>query len=162
MDTCGSEFDTELGIFTLSSTSGTLIILDNNDDSSFCSGEITQSQITFTFEAGVEYFIVVEGFNDAAFGNYNLNIVALPPPPPPSPPPLSAPGNTVSLAFLIEKLPFSTSGNSAGFTSTISLGSGPDVIFAYTSAEVRRIMSIFSSGKKNHTRTHVYGLELGD
>ena len=43
-------------------------------------------------------------------------------------------------AIVIEELPFFFSGNSAEYTSTVSLGGGPDVFFTFTSAtEVSRI-----------------------
>ena len=43
-------------------------------------------------------------------------------------------GNSPDSATVIEELPFSTSGNSAGFTSTTNLGDGPDVFYTFTSA----------------------------
>ena len=58
VDTCLSSYDTEIGIYTLS-PSGGLMLEVSNDDSSFCPGEITRSRIEFTFEAGVQYFVVV-------------------------------------------------------------------------------------------------------
>ena len=57
IDTCGSSFDTELGVYILAS--GNLVLQANNDDSSFCPGGFSQSRVVFTFEASVEYFIVV-------------------------------------------------------------------------------------------------------
>ena len=48
-------------------------------------------------------------------------------------------GNGPDDAFVIEELPFSTTGDSTGFTSTVSLGFGPDVFYTFTSAtEVKR------------------------
>ena len=46
-------------------------------------------------------------------------------------------GDGPNTAFVIDALPFSTSGDSTGFTSTVSLGGGPDVFYTFTSAEVR-------------------------
>ena len=85
IDTCGSTYDTEIGVYTLS-PSGDLQLQASNDDNGFCPGANTQSRVIFTFEAGVQYFIVVEGFNTAAFGEFGLNIAALPSPSPPPPP----------------------------------------------------------------------------
>ena len=45
-------------MYTLSPT-GDLVLEANNDDSTFCPGEFTRSRIEFTFEAGVQYFVVV-------------------------------------------------------------------------------------------------------
>ena len=58
IDTCGSDFDTEIGVYTLS-VEGDLDVLANNDDSPFCIGSDTQSRVVFSFEAGVQYFVVV-------------------------------------------------------------------------------------------------------
>ena len=57
IDTCGSSFDTELGVYTLES--GSLELQENNDNSFFCPAGFFQSQLIFVLEAGVEYFIVV-------------------------------------------------------------------------------------------------------
>ena len=57
IDTCGSSYDTEIGVYTLES--GSLVLQEENDDSTFCSAGVTQSRVIFIFEAGVEYFIVV-------------------------------------------------------------------------------------------------------
>ena len=58
IDTCGSAFDTELGVYTLAS--GNLQLQANNDDdSSFCPSGTQQSRLIFTFQAGVQYFVVV-------------------------------------------------------------------------------------------------------
>ena len=58
IDTCGSSYDTEIGVYTQSS-SGSLVLEANNDDNSFCTGGTLQSRVIFVLEAGVEYFIVV-------------------------------------------------------------------------------------------------------
>ena len=87
IDTCGSSYDTEIGVYIL--VDGDLELLANNDDSSFCTGGTLQSRVIFSFEAGVTYFIVVDGFNSGSCGSFNLNIDILPSPspPPPAPPP---------------------------------------------------------------------------
>ena len=95
IDTCGSNYDTEVGVFIL--VNGNLQLQISNDDTSFCFGGGTQSRVIFTFEAGVEYFIVVDGFGSGSIGDFNLNIEVLPspsPPPPPFPPPPPAPLGT--------------------------------------------------------------------
>ena len=56
IDTCGSDFDTEIGVY-IELPNGGLLLQANNDDSSFCTGP--QSRVVFTFEAGVQYFVVV-------------------------------------------------------------------------------------------------------
>ena len=141
IDTCGSDYDTEIGVYTL--VNGNLQLQANNDDSSFCLGGTTQSRVIFTFEEGVDYFIVVDGFNSGSAGEFNLNIDILPSPSPPSPPPPPLPpspppppipdGNGPDDAIVIAELPFETSGDSTFFTSTVGLGGGPDVFFAFTS-----------------------------
>lgn len=56
IDTCGSEFDTRIGVYD--STVG-LALLASNDDSSFCPGDPTLSQLTIKLLAGKEYLILV-------------------------------------------------------------------------------------------------------
>ena len=51
--------------------------------------------------------------------------------------PCDVAGDGPDTAIVIDALPFSTSGDSTGFTSTVSLGGGPDVFYTFTSAEVR-------------------------
>lgn len=58
IDTCGSLFDTEIALFEEFS-SGTLLLRASNDDSSFCPGNSTLSQLTFELEANEDYVIVV-------------------------------------------------------------------------------------------------------
>ena len=101
IDTCGSDYDTEIGVYTLANCN--LVLQVSNDDSTFCPVGTLQSRVLFTFDAGVEYFIVVDGFDDDEFGDFNLNIEILPPPspPPPPPPPLPPfPPGTVSVLVL--------------------------------------------------------------
>ena len=57
IDTCGSSFDTEIGVYIL--VDGNLVLQTSNDDNSFCPVGTLQSRVIFTFDAGVEYFIVV-------------------------------------------------------------------------------------------------------
>ena len=155
IDTCGSNYDTEIGVYT-QSPNGNLQLQANNDDSSFCFGGTTQSRVIFTFAEGVTYFIVVDGFNSGSFGDFNLNIEVLPPPSPPpppfppSPPPPPIPdGNVPETAIVIEELPFETSGDSSLFTNTVPLGGGPDVLFTFTSAtEVSRGLFMFLARKR--------------
>lgn len=58
IDTCGSDFNTELGVYTLSAE-GDLELEALDSNSGLCPGPSIQSSVVFTFEAGVEYFIVV-------------------------------------------------------------------------------------------------------
>ncbi len=61
--------------------------------------------------------------------------------PPPPPPPQSTgggPGNTPLSPIPIKNLPFSFSGDSTGFSNTISLGGGPDVFFTFTTTPTVR------------------------
>ena len=98
IDTCGSDYDTVIGVYTL--VNGNLQLQALSDDTSFCPVGTLQSRVIFTFAEGVTYFIVVDGFNLASSGDFNLNIDVLPPPPPtpPAPPPPSPfPPSAVSL-----------------------------------------------------------------
>ena len=55
IDTCGSSFDTILGVYEDAGiTAGAL--LASNDDSSKCG---QQSMVEFVFQAGTSYFVVV-------------------------------------------------------------------------------------------------------
>ena len=47
-------------------------------------------------------------------------------------------GSGPSNAIAIDGIPFSTSGDSTGFASKVSLGTGPDVFFKYMGTQVRR------------------------
>ena len=49
-------------------------------------------------------------------------------------------GNGPDDAIVIEALPFSTSGDSSLFTSTVTLGGGPDVFYVFTSETMVRWM----------------------
>ncbi len=57
IDSCGSAYDTELGVYTL--LGGELVLLTSNDDTPFCPVGALQSRIVFTFQAGVQYYIVL-------------------------------------------------------------------------------------------------------
>ena len=60
IETCGSNFDTVLGIYTGTIVSA-LSEVGSNDD-----GCGLQSSVTFTARAGITYYIAVDGFNGAA------------------------------------------------------------------------------------------------
>lgn len=64
--TCGSSFDTKLGVFT--GSCGDLSCVDGNDDD--CG---LQSSVTFVSSVGVTYSIFVTGFGSAA-GDFELSI----------------------------------------------------------------------------------------
>jgi Secretion system C-terminal sorting domain len=68
---CGSSFDTKIGVFR--GTCAALVCVTGNDD--FCG---LQSQVTFTPNAGVTYYILVTGFSTAT-GNFTLTRTCAPP-----------------------------------------------------------------------------------
>jgi len=81
--TCGSSYDTTLGI-----VDSTFTTVSCNDDGA-CGSQSTVSVIALP--AGT-YYVVVGGYDGAAFGSYTLTLSVLAPPlPPPSPPPLEPP-----------------------------------------------------------------------
>ncbi|MCB0596076.1 MAG: hypothetical protein KDD28_18440, partial [Phaeodactylibacter sp.] len=70
---CGSGFDTQLAVY--SGSCGGLVCEADNDD--FCS---TQSEVTWLSDAGVTYYMYVDGFSTAT-GAFTLNVNGLVPPP---------------------------------------------------------------------------------
>lgn len=73
IDTCGSPFDTLLGVYTGSAVSG-LTTIASNDDS--CG---TGSRVTINAQAGVTYRIAIDGYG-AATGIITLNLTQSAPP----------------------------------------------------------------------------------
>ena len=68
LDTCGSDFDTLLGVYT-GTVINALSETTSSDDSTSCN---LQSEVSFFARAGVTYFIAVDGFNGYT-GNIALN-----------------------------------------------------------------------------------------
>lgn len=68
---CGSSYDTKIGIFR--GTCAALVCVTGNDD--FCG---LQSQVTFTPNAAVTYYVLVTGFGTAN-GNFTLTRTCAPP-----------------------------------------------------------------------------------
>ncbi len=91
VDTCGSGFDTLLGVYTGAAVDSLSEVASNNDSCGL------QSKVDFTATAGVNYWIAVDGFGGDE-GNVELTVVGpgAPTPPTPTPPPppadTSAPG----------------------------------------------------------------------
>jgi hypothetical protein len=72
ISTCGSTFDTLLGVYTGFALNSLTPVASN--DNSLCSGVSSlQSQVTFSAVAGTAYQIAVDGFNGAS-GNMTLTI----------------------------------------------------------------------------------------
>ena len=67
---CGSSYDTKIGVFR--GTCAALVCVTGNDD--FCG---LQSQVTFTANAAVTYYILVTGFSTAT-GNFTLTRTCAP------------------------------------------------------------------------------------
>lgn len=73
IDTLGSSFDTELGVYTGDSVDD-LTIVDQNDD-----GEIdTTSQLNISVQMGVNYKIAVTGYDASEHGDFILTISFVP------------------------------------------------------------------------------------
>ena len=70
MSLCGSSYDTKIGVFR--GTCAALVCVTGNDD--FCG---LQSQVTFTANAGVTYYVLVTGFGTAT-GNFTLTRTCAP------------------------------------------------------------------------------------
>ena len=82
VDSCESEFDTEIGVHL--PVDGNLVLHTVNDHSLSCGRATLSSRIALAFEVGLQYFIAVDGFASDEFGefNHNLNINILPSIPP--------------------------------------------------------------------------------
>jgi hypothetical protein len=74
IDTCSSNFDTLLAIYTGSSVNALTEVASNND---FCGN---RSQVTFQATAGTTYYAAVDGFNGAT-GSITLALTVGGPPP---------------------------------------------------------------------------------
>ncbi len=74
ISTCGSDFDTTLGVYTGSSVSA-LTTVAENDDSTFCGTGSDQSAVSFSAVAGTTYAIAVDGHGGAS-GDVRLNVGA--------------------------------------------------------------------------------------
>jgi hypothetical protein len=73
VDTCASDFDTTLGVYTGSAV-GLLIQVGANDDSpAVCGAGTSESAVTFTATAGTTYRIAVDGWNGET-GNISLRL----------------------------------------------------------------------------------------
>jgi len=92
ISTCGSEFDTELHVYSVNSCADWIALEVCSDD--FCSA---QSQVQFTAIANQTYAIVLEGYGNAA-GNFVLSVSGVPCSSSPAVPPvaLSIRANTVT------------------------------------------------------------------
>lgn len=79
LNLCQSTYDTSVLIFT--GTPGALTAIAGNDDDGTC-GNTFASKANFTSNGTSTYYIVVEGFNAASVGGYNMSVscVALNPP----------------------------------------------------------------------------------
>jgi hypothetical protein len=67
IDTIGSGFDTVLQVYT-GGCAGTSVACDDDAGGSFT------SLVSFAFTAGTTYYIIVDGFGSASYGNYTLNV----------------------------------------------------------------------------------------
>ena len=75
IETCGSNFDTVLGIYTGTLVNALSEVISNDDDlitQENPDGCIPQSSISFTARTGITYYIAVDGFNGAT-GNITLS-----------------------------------------------------------------------------------------
>jgi hypothetical protein len=87
IDTCGSSFDTLLGVYR-GSDPAALQFVASNDDGAGCGDG---SAVVFAAAAGESYRIVVDGWQGQT-GSVALSVAAAPAPaPPPAPPPTPAP-----------------------------------------------------------------------
>jgi len=69
---CGSDYDTAIRVFDDCLQSNLIAF---NDDSEACSG--SQSVLTFTAQANITYFIMIEGYEDD-FGDYEMVVNCIP------------------------------------------------------------------------------------
>ena len=72
-----SGFDTKIGVFT-SNDCALFTCVAGNDDTSGCSGNT--SEVTFSTETGITYFIYVTGYNSDDFGAFDLTVTCIEPP----------------------------------------------------------------------------------
>jgi len=118
---CGSSYDTALGVFrNLDGSCNNLVGVACNDNS--CG---TSSELTYAFEAGYTYFIVVDGAGGAS-GYYSLSVEMIGDLPETAIP-VSFDGNT--------SIPTVLSGSTTGYsndTEGCGVGIGPDVFYHVT------------------------------
>ncbi len=73
IDTCTSDFDTQLGVYTGSAVNSLTTVAQNDDVTGFCSTDTFQSNVLFEAVANAEYRIAVDGF-EAGEGNFTLDL----------------------------------------------------------------------------------------
>ena len=100
----GIDFDTVLHVY--SGSCGAFTCVDGNDDS----GARTLSKVRWLSIAGVEYYILVFGFESEDYGPYKLKVTV----------PVPSPNDVCADASEIPSLPFSSSGD----TSLASIETG--------------------------------------
>ncbi len=76
VDTHGSDFDTVLAVYTGADISNLTQIVANDD----AGPGIQTSEVTFQFDPGITYRIVVDGKTDSDTGNITLNYAVIPEP----------------------------------------------------------------------------------
>jgi hypothetical protein len=80
LSTCNAStnYDTKIGVF--SGSCGTLTCVTANDDDGICGFSTLRSSVTFATSVGVQYYVLVTGFNTAS-GNYGLSMTCVCNPP---------------------------------------------------------------------------------
>ncbi len=94
ISTCGSNFDTQIYVTNAACSPGGAYVICNDD---FCG---TQSQVTFTAEAGEPYTICIDGYG-SAWGNYVINVTGFA---------AGSQGNAQCPGFPITEIPYFTYG----------------------------------------------------
>ena len=140
LSTCGTSFDTKIGIYTGCPT-GSNQVIACNDDSATCGTGSLQSSVSFTAVTGTTYYFRVGGFASGtgapASGSGQLTFnppTYVPPPPPPPPPPPSNDVCATSAQWVADGGTYN--GNTAlatndGTATCGSSGTSRDVWFKY-------------------------------
>ncbi|HEY3294553.1 MAG TPA: hypothetical protein VGL38_03890 [bacterium] len=115
---CGSGFDTGIEVRAQGVCPGNVLVAWDDD---FC--DPLSSQTTFIAQAGVTYYIMVDGYDTEA-GPYVLNVTGVP----------FVPSNDACPGTYIPSLPYTDSGNTRCATHNYAhaiIGESPDVVYFY-------------------------------
>lgn len=123
---CGSNFDTQLGVYAGGSCPGTTLVACNDD---YCG---LQSQVTFMADAYTYYYVMIGGFFGHT-GNYVINVTGTPYVAPND----QCPGTTIAA------LPFSDAGSTYcaahDYSVSCRITNSPDVVYNYTPASCQTV-----------------------
>jgi hypothetical protein len=124
---CGSNFDTQLGVYAGGACPGNTIVACNDDD---C---YLHSRASFVAQPNTNYYILVGGWSGDA-GNYTISVTGAP----------FRPANDMCPGTTIVSLPYSDTGNTASAVHDYAVAcietTSPDVVYNFTPAACETVI----------------------